>query len=577
MAHFQLQMNPPHMAQWYYRIEEETTGPISDEQLYRRIGTRRLRATDLVCRDGMKDWVTVGSLGINPSLIQAAMNAKVKHRKKDQAAAGQGRGSKTKPPSRRSSDTTPPIKINTSTDRPQLTPPPVNKPLRLNASAPPLQLARPSSADSIGSSARTVRSRPVNTMIVSAVGLAVLFLIIIGVMIFNRPAKKPIDRSAASADLNSNADSESRTVDNRAGEGSGEPISKLKASETEKDNWLPESSTKFDPEQTESAAPTPVTHADANVKSPQLNPAASRNKDPEAKTADEKPAKTLPRTDVAQPPQTWANAAAVTIFQELEVERKPKFIIEGLPLEQQLHYRVGSEIRVGEATDKGWREVQQTVVFAELREADAMSRATISTAIDELKGQVFTYKLNALLEVEDFRAISFGEKTIEVEKPFNILDTQGFRVTSVIDNDGWKELAQLTFFVPKPDQQKWESQMTHDWGALGAWRGTTGYEISSKQEQIWNITYAHVMKYIPPEIGSGGLPFEIASSTFAADQANGDITFDSRVGRVVTLKENFQVHGELEASLLGQKTKIQVSEEQTFSLRIFDQNMWNQR
>ena len=65
----------------------------------------------------------------------------------------------------------------------------------------------------------------------------------------------------------------------------------------------------------------------------------------------------------------------------------------------------------------------------------------------------------------------------------------GFMVTSVMDEDGWKEMAQLSFFVPEEQtsgSQTWVRKMTHDFGPLGSWAGETHYTPKEGQGSAAN-------------------------------------------------------------------------------------------
>src|SRR5437016_3176927 len=50
-----------------------------------------------------------------------------------------------------------------------------------------------------------------------------------------------------------------------------------------------------------------------------------------------------------------------TLFQELDIQRAPKFAILGVVTGQELRYQLLSELRVGKADEKGFRPVEQTV------------------------------------------------------------------------------------------------------------------------------------------------------------------------------------------------------------------------
>ena len=73
-----------------------------------------------------------------------------------------------------------------------------------------------------------------------------------------------------------------------------------------------------------------------------------------------------------------------------------------------------------------------------------------------------------------------GYKKNLASVPVDLLTGNGFMVTSVIDEDGWKELADLTFVVPKLDaQQEIRELCDLIWPHLQSWAP----EIASWYEQ----------------------------------------------------------------------------------------------
>jgi hypothetical protein len=159
---------------------------------------------------------------------------------------------------------------------------------------------------------------------------------------------------------------------------------------------------------------------------------------------------------------------------------------------------------------------------------------------------------------------------------------QGMFVSSAIDDDGWKEIAALSFFQPdKPPKYlgQWERPMKHDWGGLGSWAGKTAYKYQGQadrgmNEDVHRIEYRHAMKYAPPGKDAPALPFAVTDARFQPKEAAGEILFDARAGRVTSATEIFHVQGQLTVTLLGQGTTMGLEERQAFKVRIHVQNPW---
>jgi hypothetical protein len=156
----------------------------------------------------------------------------------------------------------------------------------------------------------------------------------------------------------------------------------------------------------------------------------------------------------------------------------------------------------------------------------------------------------------------------------------GFLMTSLIDDDGWKELATLTFFQPPSQKQRWVDQMFHDWSPMGSWTGETSYTIGRKRGKRQLYSYRHTMKFQAPEKSAKGevspLPFALDTADFKSMKSGGAITYDVGRARVESVEELFHVQGVVAATVLGQPARIQLEEKQAFAIQIQDQNAWSQ-
>ncbi len=246
--------------------------------------------------------------------------------------------------------------------------------------------------------------------------------------------------------------------------------------------------------------------------------------------------------------------------------------MSGLEMKQSLHYHVSSQLEVTDDSQPGYVNVTQIVLDTRLVEADATSSASIAKALEDLKRQQYTYRLNHLGEVIEFT----GHKKNLTALPVDISSGAGFQLTSVIDEDGWKEIAELTFVTPPKDldqTEKWQRQMQHDWGALGSWSGLTTFHPQSATEQLRKITFTREMTYAPPTGVGNGLPFKIGSAKFEIERAAGTIDFDTAKNRVLQATEDFQVKGNVTAEIAGTGITIELTETQRIKIDISDQRV----
>lgn len=273
----------------------------------------------------------------------------------------------------------------------------------------------------------------------------------------------------------------------------------------------------------------------------------------------------------------------IVFYQELIVDRAPMFRISGLSdMKQQFQFRTVSQMRVQPADKNGFRKVSQKVVSAKLVKADSVSRDSLADSIKSLPGKTFTFTLDHRQRLIDFKGEKEKPKTTRLDgldlsalsdlSSLTEMTGKGFAVSSVMDLDGWREMAQLTFLLPDGDKKKWKDQMAHDWGDLGSWSGETQFEKKAKTNGKLRIDYAHWMNFLPPKPGASKLPFKMDGVAFRSTEAGGRMLFDEKKRRIESLIERFNVSGSMQASMLGSSIKLEVSEVQTFNLKLHDQN-----
>jgi hypothetical protein len=276
-----------------------------------------------------------------------------------------------------------------------------------------------------------------------------------------------------------------------------------------------------------------------------------------------------PKSTSATPPPTSKAPpnSHRTLVQEVEIIRRPRFSIQGLTTAQEIRYRLISWLDVESQAD-GSRKVLHYIQDTQLIAADELSRETFAKSLERLKSQQLAYTVNSLGEVIEFTGHKNNLKAIAVDAPA----LQGFAVTSVIDQDGWKELAALTFLIPDPklktSAKTWHRPMNHDWGPLGSWSGSTTLKRRGTVKGIQEIEYSHYMHYTKPGAAGEALPFKITDARFEPQKAGGRLEFDTQKQQVRLVQEAFEVRGVVTAVVLGQSLEIQLSEQQLIEIRI---------
>jgi hypothetical protein len=326
---------------------------------------------------------------------------------------------------------------------------------------------------------------------------------------------------------------------------------------------------------------------------PPPTPAAPRLEPPPKITAklvlpllDNPPALPAPPSEPAKPPPEPPSSAKPIdaadkaeldlqvgdeFFQELVISRLSRYRILELDLGQNVQYVLVSRFRVKKKTEDGGAIVEQKVEGVRLSNADPALQGRLNELLQKTKGASFTMTLSARREVTKFEG---GPEALNVLAGTNPLGGPSFLLWSFLDRDGWKELAEVSFFQPPRSVRrgdKWERPMTHTWGPLGNWNGKIHYQFSGKQAGLERFDYLLDLAYKPPR-RRGGLPFAIGKSEFQIQTARGAIAYRPERGRVAAAEERFHVRGALAVTCLGVDSLVQMDEIQIFQLRILDRN-----
>lgn len=528
-------------AEWYYLQDGQPHGPVERDTLQQLLTLHALSAETHVWRQGMSEWLPASSLGFQtPSPVPV------------------------EPPPAPIAPPPPPIgRVAGSIAEPA--PPPVA--VRAGVVTAPAAVGTTSSRG-----VTRGNSGDAHRLLLLGVVAALSIVIGIGIGWFARSSTlPPIDMAQATSSLKPAAsglpvssaavpdasDSPGARPDPQGGNTqSTTPVEPPMPPRTEP----PPLAQPTLPPQTE-PQPPPVPAADSPLSSPQPTPIT--------------PDQPLPATSPTLPPQSPSpkSAASNSFFQEIDVERLPRFSVLGTAINQDLRYQILSELHVDPPDAEGTRSVEQTVIDTKLVRADELSRGTFPDALRELKGQRFHYKVNRAGAVTELDAADKGGRQAVAAR---LPGAQGFAITSVMDPDGWREMAELTFLAPPPaaPTSPWTRGMRHEFGPLGSWYGETQFRPGEARGGSQRIDFSHQLTYQPPGKGAGGLPFTIRDANLKPETASGIAQFDLRAGRITTALEKFVVRGQVNAELVGQAVPIELEETQTIKIAVSDRNPW---
>jgi hypothetical protein len=258
-------------------------------------------------------------------------------------------------------------------------------------------------------------------------------------------------------------------------------------------------------------------------------------------------------------------------WQEVVISRMSRYRTLLGDMGQDTQYLLVSRFRVTKKEADGSLRVQQKVEGVRLNNADPALQAQLNALLQKTRGATFELTLNPRREVVGFKG---GQEALKVFTGGNPLGGQTFLLWSFLDLDGWKELAEVSFFRPRQPVrkgEKWTRPMTHSWGPLGHWAGQEVFLHTGRQGPVERYDYVLDLGYKPPA-GGGGLPFQVGKADFRLQTARGSIGFDPERGRVALAEERFAVRGVLSVSALGVDTAVEMDETQLFQLRLHDRN-----
>lgn len=292
---------------------------------------------------------------------------------------------------------------------------------------------------------------------------------------------------------------------------------------------------------------------------------------PTAKESAQPEKKPTPPTQVPQKtPQSPRHRflAGDRFFQEIIVTQKPTFALQGIPVVTLLRYRLLSSFVADKVQADGRTRFLQKVEEAALLEADAATRALLAPSVATLPGTKFTLVATAAGDIESFEGAD--GKAQPGGGP--VLGGQGLQMASLLDRDGWKEMAHVTLLKPALLQPgaRWSRAFEHQWGELGSWHGQKHFVHVGAKGPVQQINYVLQVSHRAPAAAKKGTLLQINSASFQTQQAAGMILYDAVRDRVVSAEETFQVRGNLVLNLLGQNTPVAVSENQHFQVRVLD-------
>lgn len=146
---------------------------------------------------------------------------------------------------------------------------------------------------------------------------------------------------------------------------------------------------------------------------------------------------------------------------------------------------------------------------------------------------------------------------------------------SILSEEALKQMAEPTWGAfPTAAVKKgepWKKKSTLDLGPIGKYDTEYTYTYEGPDKAGDKIKIDAVLTYSPPAQGkAGGLPFTIKSAKLQSKEGTGHAIFDKKKGRIEFSTMKMKLEGTLEIEVGGMTTTVELSQDQTATVRSMD-------
>jgi hypothetical protein len=121
----------------------------------------------------------------------------------------------------------------------------------------------------------------------------------------------------------------------------------------------------------------------------------------------------------------------------------------------------------------------------------------------------------------------------------------------------------------------WTKKSTLDLGPIGTYETTYTYTYEGPDKGGEKVKVDAALTYAAPK-DKGGLPFQIKEATLKSKEGTGFAIFDKKQGRFESSTMKMKLEGVLKIEVGGMETTVELSQEQTATVRTTDQDLTKQ-
>ncbi|HEV3115978.1 MAG TPA: DUF6263 family protein [Gemmataceae bacterium] len=151
-------------------------------------------------------------------------------------------------------------------------------------------------------------------------------------------------------------------------------------------------------------------------------------------------------------------------------------------------------------------------------------------------------------------------------------------LNTILSDEALKQMAGPAFdAVPSTALKKgqtWTSKSQLDMGPIGKYDSNYKYTYEGPEGKLQKIKVDTTLAYQPPSptAQTGNLPFRIKSADLKSSGATGTLYFDNDKHRLDKSDQKMTLEGKLTIDIGGQSSDVELKQEQTTSVKTYDQN-----
>jgi hypothetical protein len=290
---------------------------------------------------------------------------------------------------------------------------------------------------------------------------------------------------------------------------------------------------------------------------------------------------------LAQEPVTlkWEFQKDKPFYQEMTTETKQSMKVMGMDITQsQKQTFIFSWTPKEQDKDKNW-VVQQKIEAVRMDVEIGGNRVNYDSTKDAgATGNPLADFFKALVGSQFMLTISPEMKIIKIEGRNEFIDKlvkanpqMEPLLKQILGDEALKQMADPAFAaVPNKPVKKgdtWERKSVLNMGPIGTYDTTYKYTYEGMQDKLHKIKVETTLVYQPPGPNAAGtLPFKIKAAKLDSKGGSGTILFNNEKHRLESSDTKLKLEGKLTIDISGMATDVDLSQEQTTTVKTTDTN-----